>query len=61
MWLYVVQCPHCGSMVDIPDDAVGKNRTNPWNVAHCDDCDSGFDYDDEEVQLVPEESEVEQG
>ena len=56
--MYFVQCPHCGSAVDIPDEFVGVNRTNTWNVAHCEDCESGFDYDDEEVQFVREESEV---
>lgn len=58
--MYVVQCPHCGSVVDIPHEAVGNHRTDRWNVARCDDCDAGFDYDDEEIQLVPEEFEVEQ-
>ena len=47
--MYAVQCPHCGSVVDIPDDAVGKHRTHRWNVARCDDCNTGFDYDDEEM------------
>lgn len=56
--MYVVQCPHCGSVVDIPGDAVGKRRTHRWNVARCDDCDLGFDYDDEELQLVLDEFEV---
>ncbi len=56
--MYAVQCPHCGSVVDIPDDAVGKHRTHRWNVARCDDCDSSFDYDDEEIELVLEEPEV---
>lgn len=57
--MYAVQCPHCGSVVDIPDDAVGIHRTHRWNVARCDDCATGFDYDDEEIELVVEELEVE--
>jgi hypothetical protein len=56
--MYAVQCPHCGSVVDIPDEAVGTNRTHCWNVARCNDCDTGFDYDDEEIQLVLDESEA---
>jgi hypothetical protein len=45
-------------MLELPDDAVGKVRTDPWNVAHCDQCDLGFDYDDEEVQFVADQSQV---
>lgn len=56
--MYAVQCPHCGSVVDIPDDVVGTYRTHRWNIARCDDCDTGFDYDYEEIELVPEELEV---
>jgi hypothetical protein len=55
--MYTVPCPHCGSGVEIPEEAVGKYRTDRWNVAHCDECNSGFDYDDEEIEIVPEESE----
>ncbi|MBX9791041.1 MAG: zinc-ribbon domain-containing protein [Pirellulales bacterium] len=42
-----VICPTCQAQIDIPDDAVGPNRTDLWNVVHCDDCGTGFDYDDE--------------
>jgi hypothetical protein len=28
---------------------VGPDRTDPWNVAHCDECGNAFDYDDTEV------------
>jgi predicted Zn finger-like uncharacterized protein len=45
-----VLCPNCQAQIDIPDDAIGPNRTDLWNVVHCDDCGTGFDYDDDEVQ-----------
>lgn len=51
--MYYVQCPQCGSVVEIPSDAVGPTRDDPWNVASCDECDSTFDYDDEDVQFEP--------
>ena len=50
--MFFVQCPRCGSVVEIPEEAVGPDRTDPWNVVGCDACDLGFDYDDEEVQFV---------
>jgi hypothetical protein len=53
--MYTVQYPHCGSTVDIPHEAVGKDRKDQWNVAHCNDCNCGFDYDDEEIQIVLDE------
>ena len=45
-----VQCPMCGGITEIPTDAVGQHRTDPWNVVGCDECGSTFDYEDEEVQ-----------
>lgn len=48
--LFYVLCPCCESRVDVPDQAVGPNRTQPWNVVLCDVCDAAFDYDDEDVQ-----------
>ena len=48
--MFFVQCPMCGEIVEIPTDAVGQHRTDPWNVVGCDECDSTFDYEDEEVQ-----------
>ena len=56
--MFFVPCPRCGSPVDIPEDAVGKDRTDPWNVAHCHECDLGFDYNDDEVQFVADQSQV---
>ena len=50
--MFFVQCPHCGSVIEIPENAVGPQRTDPWNVVGCDDCDYVFDYDDDEVQYV---------
>lgn len=52
--MYYVICPTCQAKVDIPDDAVGPDRIDLFNIAHCDDCDSGFDYDDEDVIDGPE-------
>jgi hypothetical protein len=52
--MYYVQCPRCGSVVEIPADAVGKDRTDPWNIIECDDCDLAFDFDDEEVKHEPD-------
>ncbi len=50
--VYYVQCPRCGGIVEIPDDAVGDDRTDPWNVTNCDECGLSFDFDDEEVQFT---------
>ena len=33
--------------------AVGPDRTDPWNVAHCFEGGNSFDYDDEEVIEAP--------
>ncbi len=44
-----VNCPTCEARVEVHPNAVGPDRTDPWNVARCDECDSGFDYDDEEL------------
>jgi len=52
--MFYVQCPQCGSVVEIPENAVGKNRTDPWNVTGCPECDCGFDYHDDDVQSAPD-------
>ena len=52
--MYFVQCPRCGDPVELPDEAVGKDRTDPWNIVGCDNCDCTFDFDDEDVQFVPD-------
>lgn len=52
--MYFVQCPLCGAIVEIPDEAVGISRSDLWNVAGCAECDSTFDYLDEDVQSLPE-------
>lgn len=51
--MFFVRCPHCGSVVELPADSVGTDRSDPWNVAQCLDCDSSFDYDNDEVQFEP--------
>ncbi len=52
--MFYVICPTCEARVEIPGDAVGPNRSDPWNVVRCDECDAGFDYDDEDVIAEPE-------
>ena len=52
--MFYVICPYCQSHVEIPANAVGPNRTDPWNVVGCDDCGITFDYDDEEVTEEPQ-------
>jgi len=47
--MHYVICPVCKGEAEIPLDAVGPNRTDPWNIAYCFECDASFDYDDEEV------------
>ncbi len=50
--MFFVVCPRCGEPVEIPADAVGEDRDDPWNVVQCDECDLSFDYDDAEVDGV---------
>jgi len=52
--MFYVLCPRCGAAVDISADAVGPHRTDLWNVTSCDECDFAFDYDDVEVQSMPD-------
>ncbi|HEY4311530.1 MAG TPA: MJ0042-type zinc finger domain-containing protein [Pirellulales bacterium] len=52
--MYYVICPTCQAKVEIPADAVGPDRADLYNVVHCDDCNTGFDYDDENVIEEPE-------
>lgn len=52
--MFFVQCPHCGAVVELPADSVGRDRIDLWNVAGCEECDLGFDYNDEEVQYAPD-------
>lgn len=52
--MFFVPCPRCGAPVEIPADAVGPGRTDPWNVIQCDECSLAFDYDDGEVQSEPD-------
>ena len=52
--MFFVRCPTCGSEVEIPANAVGSERTDPWNIVGCDECSVAFDYDDAEVQFRAE-------
>jgi hypothetical protein len=47
--MFYVHCPPCLANIEVPDNAVGPDRTDLWNVIGCDVCDCVFDYDDEEV------------
>jgi hypothetical protein len=47
--MFYVICPTCQAKVEIPADAIGPDRTDLYNVTSCDECGTGFDYDDEEV------------
>jgi len=47
--MFYVICPTCEARVEIPADAVGPDRSDPWNVVRCDECDTSFDYDDQDV------------
>jgi hypothetical protein len=49
--VFFVQCPLCGAPVELPADAVGTNRSDRWNVTGCIECDSTFDFDNDEVQF----------
>lgn len=51
--MFYVTCPQCQAKVEIPPEAIGPDRTDPWNVAHCFECGNSFDYDDVEVIEVP--------
>lgn len=52
--MFNVICPECQAEVEIPADAVGPDRQNLFNTVLCDECGTGFDYDDEEVLSEPE-------
>lgn len=49
-----MQCPKCGQPIELPDNAFGPDRTHPWNVVGCDECDLTFDDDDAEVHREPD-------
>jgi len=52
--MFYITCPYCDARIEIPANAVGPDRTDPWNVICCDDCSITFDYDDEEVIEEPQ-------
>jgi hypothetical protein len=47
--MFYVICPTCQNRVEIPAEAVGPDRTDLFNTVCCDECDTGFDYDDGEI------------
>jgi hypothetical protein len=48
--MFYVICPVRESTVEISENAVGPERSDPWNVIGCDNCGCTFDYDDDEVR-----------
>lgn len=48
--MFFVPCPNCGTPAEIPADAIGLEREDPWNVISCFECGIVFDYEDCEVQ-----------
>ena len=40
----------CGYKIELPSDAIGTRRSDPWNVVGCPECGCVFDYDDDEVR-----------
>lgn len=52
--MFFVSCPRCGAPIEIPPDAVKPGRNDPWNVMSCDECDFSFDFDDADVQTLPD-------
>ncbi len=52
--MFFVSCPRCGAVVELPAEAVGRDRIDLWNITRCDECDFTFDYDDVEVQAAPD-------
>ena len=57
--MFYVICPTCQARVEIPAEAVGADRTDLFNTICCDECDTGFDYDDEEIAHDPRRSRAE--
>lgn len=52
--MYYVICPTCEARVEVATNAIGLERSDFWNVTACDECGTGFDYDETEV-VVEEE------
>jgi len=48
--MFVVQCPQCGSMIEIPKDAISPERAGPWNMVECDDCEQVVAFDKDELR-----------
>jgi hypothetical protein len=50
--MFVVQCPQCGSMIEIPEEAVAPERAGPWNMVECGDCERIVAFDQDELRPV---------
>ena len=58
VFVFFVQCPRCKAVVEIPAEAIGPGRTDPWNVVGCEECDCTFDFDDEDLQHTGDATET---
>jgi hypothetical protein len=54
--MFYVICPTCQARAEIPASAIGSDRADLYNVVHCDECDTGFNYDDEDVSSDNEQA-----
>ena len=50
--MFFVQCPQCGSVIEVPDDAVAPDRVGPWNMVACGECEQIVAFDQDELQFV---------
>ena len=48
-----VVCRNCGDHVPLPDDSIGPDRTDSFNVVTCLSCSIAFDYEDSDVKFMP--------
>ncbi len=50
--VHFVVCPECSDKVPLPAYVLDEHRSDPFDVAHCPSCSTGFDYDSREVRSV---------
>ena len=46
-----LQCPQCGSLIEIPTDAFSAERCGPWNMVECGDCEQIVAFDQEDYAV----------
>jgi hypothetical protein len=54
--MFYVVCPNCNAHVEILENAIGRERSDLWNVNWCDQCGISFDYDDDEILTDDEQA-----